>query len=177
MFAGLRETSLRTANLASFDLHAPKLSFAEWRGCRGHQRCGAQAFERCWRWVAREGSTVHPAQCTLHRIRCGTSSDTEWCDSTRLRPNSSHTHSSCSSALYAGIRARPDRPYFPRPPIPASQPWRCLHRQPAEVAVDHLHSLVRALRRPEVVMEAASVGHVALVSLAAYSLGGLGFRV
>jgi hypothetical protein len=105
--------------------------------------------------VARNGATAHASDPT-HRY------------------NSSHTE---PSAPYAVTRARPDRPYFPRPPIPASQPWRCLHRQPAEVAVDHLHSLVRALRRPEVVMEAASVGHVALVSLAAYSLGGLGFRV
>lgn len=50
------------------------------------------------------------------------------------------------------------------------------HRQPAEVD-DHTISLVGALRRPEVVMAAAGVGHVALISLAAYCLGGLGFGV
>ena len=51
------------------------------------------------------------------------------------------------------------------------------HRQPAEVANDHSHSFVGARRRPDVVMAAAGVGHVALVSLAAYCLGGSGFGV
>ena len=46
------------------------------------------------------------------------------------------------------------------------------HRQPAEVANDHSHSLVGARRRPDVVMAAAGVGHVALVSLAVFCLGG-----